>query len=214
MGGAPTTVLSVVEAARRIYNVPHPSDEQVGRVVEKIRAGVLQRSEQGGWTTTIGAVADYMARNEAAKAAHRQKRHQGAEAPPESMEPVSKVYQGLLKDYFFGVVLRRNVSHRGAAFQRAVIGTQFTLLAAGLIFIASAASYALKKPFVPPQHRTVEAWLRQKFEDVEVESIKPVDSSKTVYSADFSYRVKRRRIDSHLNFTLRGNQVVDVNSGD
>lgn len=215
MSDSPSRILSAVEAARRIYDTPQPSEEQVGRVVEKIRSGVLKRSERGGWTTTIGAVADYLARNETAKAATRHHQdHRHEPSPQPSSEPVSDLYQSLLKDYFLAVLLRRKASHRSTAFQQVVIASQLVILGLSLFTIVMFTTYALKKPLVPPQHRIVEAWLDQHFEDVDLQRVQAVDDAKNIFSADFSYRVNKRRIDSHLKFTLRGDLVVDVNSAD
>lgn len=222
----PTLVLSPVEAARRLYNTPSPTAEQVGRVVKKIEAGTLARSERGGITTTLQAVADYLARRE-------EHRHQGRPAagkpdPAGSRAPskqgVTKqhgqeiasfthVYHELLKDYFLAVLLRRKVTHRSQAFQWAVVGSQGTLLAAAIALAAIVSIGAIRATIMSPEHRAIHEWVNGRHEDVRIVNILPLAQPPGGYRVEYNYRIPgQRRIHTSLILTLKDHQVVNFMS--
>lgn len=209
-------VLNAVQAARRIYQTSQPTAEQVGRVVQKIESGVLPRGPKGGATTTVEAVAEYLARRETARAsAHVQQRgqprlHRGRQA----QGPIAHLYRELLTDYFLAVLLRRRTKDRSATFRWAVVATQALLLTAALYAFVAVAAPRFRQRVIPPQQLAAQSWLEGHYQDVEVKSIRVLTKSPATVQAAFSYRVNNRRIHSSLMLTLDGNKVVNVDSGD
>jgi hypothetical protein len=205
-------VISVVEAARRIYNTAQPTPEQVGRTAKKIEAGTLARGPRGGMTTTVDAVAEFMARREAARAgAHLL---QGG-SPPGSeavthTATFSPFYRGVLKEYFLAVVLRRKIANRSPVFYRLVLAGQALLLAGLLLLLATGAVATMRTAVLPADQRAVQAWLQTKYSDCEVDEFQTLPNSKV--RARFHYKVNRRVIRSELSFTVKDGQVVRLNS--
>jgi hypothetical protein len=217
MSGQASHSLTVVEAARKIYRTAEPSADQIGHVVKKIETGVLERGPKGGATTTMAAVADYLARREMSRAfVHVQGSGGPSHSSPRKATdvPVSIVYQHLIKDYFLAVLLRRSVGQRSATFRWAVIGAQVVMLAAALFVLGAVASRTLRRPVVPPHETAIRAWLNEHYENIEVRTLEPLDKSLSTFRVTFSYRVNNKRIDSSLECSLQGSQVVNVTSGD
>lgn len=65
MSGVGHRPLSLVEVARLIFRTPHPSDQQIGRVFERMKVGALRVHQRGAtprdWTTTEESLAEFMA---------------------------------------------------------------------------------------------------------------------------------------------------------
>ena len=65
MSGVGHRPLSLVEVARLIFRTAHPSDQQIGRVFERMKAGALRVHQRGAtprdWTTTEESLAEFMA---------------------------------------------------------------------------------------------------------------------------------------------------------
>jgi len=65
MSGVGQKPLSLVEVARLLFRTPHPSDQQIGRVFERMKAGALRVHQRGAtprdWTTTEESLAEFMA---------------------------------------------------------------------------------------------------------------------------------------------------------
>lgn len=212
-----SSVLNAVEAARRIYQTPHPSASQVGKVIQKIESGVLGQGPQGGATTTVEAVVEYLARRESARATTHladRNRLKGSSAAKHVRGPVVHLYRQLLKDYFLAVLLRRRRSAHSSAFGWTVIGTQTLMLVLAIIVLGTLTTRGLKPRIIPFEERTVQVWLTKHFGDVEIKSIKILDDQASTVRAVFSYRVNNRPIQSTLVVTLHGNQVVNVESDD
>jgi hypothetical protein len=218
MSEQPAAVLSAVEAARRIYNTPAPTPEQVGRTVEKIELGHLTRSPKGGTTTTALAIAEYLAR----RAAHNAARGRGGSRswPADLETPVSVsspatfagFYRELLKDYFLAVVMRRRITHRSLAFQRFAVGSQVALLVMAVALLAGISTAAVRSRLVPPDHRTVKAWVAAKHADAKIHAIHKLEAPAGSYRVNFQYGSGGKQVQSSLILTLDGPQVVDVNS--
>lgn len=210
-------LLTAVQAARRIYQTSQPTAEQVGRVVQKIESGVLPRGPKGGATTTVEAVAEYLARRETARAsAHVQQRgEQRLRRRRQVQVPIAHLYRELLADYFLAVLLRRRTKDRSSAFRWAVVATQVLLLVTALYAFVAVAAPRFRQRIIPPHDLAAQSWLEGHYQDVEVKSVRVLSRSHaTVVQAAFSYRVNNRRIHSTLMLTLDGNKVVSVDSGD
>ncbi len=65
MSGVGRRPLSLIEVARLIFRTPHPSDQQIGRVFERMKAGALRVHQRGAtprdWTTTEDSLAEFLA---------------------------------------------------------------------------------------------------------------------------------------------------------
>jgi hypothetical protein len=227
------TIVSPVEAARRIYNAASPTPEQVGRVVKKIEAGVLARSERGGLTTTLEAVADYMARREAGRGqgarhatelirkaagedvADPQQHHLQTAAGQRSAvgAPLSAVYRELMKDYFLAVLLRRRMAHRSETFHWIVNGSQAVLLTAVIVLAAMVSVGAIRATILPPDHRAIHAWVADRHDDVKVVKIVPLAEPVGSYRVEYNYVISgQRRIYTSMILTLENHQVVRFTS--
>lgn len=206
--------LSAVEAARRVYNTPSPTAEQVGRIVQKIEAGTLARGPRGGISTTAEAVANYMARKEAAQS----RIHRGVDGHKEVVkfqradDPLPTLYKGLLKDYFLAVVLRRKVSNRSGLFHGTVIATQCLLLVGMVALIWLATDLAIQGGLPSTEERAVQTWLDERYQRVEVQSVKVISRAPLRVFARYSYFTNSRRIESQRYFTLEGERVVQTSS--
>jgi hypothetical protein len=209
-------VLSAVEAARRIYNTPSPTAEQVGRVVQKIADGRLKRSPRGGPTTTAESVAEYLARKETAHA----NQHRGSgglpgrQLPPAALahvyDPLQPLVKGLLRDYFLAVVLRRKVNNRSGLFHGAVIATQAMLLVLMIASIWFVTDRAVRSQNASPEKRAVQAWLVQKYENADLKSIEVISRQPLRVKARFNYYVNGRKIESLQFLTLDGDRVIGI----
>ncbi|MDX1947274.1 MAG: hypothetical protein SFU86_17870 [Pirellulaceae bacterium] len=212
MSTAVGSPISAVEAARRIYNTPQPTTEQVGRTVEKIEAGTLPRGPRGGMTTTAEAFAEYMARREAARTgAHL--RTPGAAGEPVPVKHAAKFnpfYRGVLKDYFLAVVLRRDMAHRSPVFQRLVLAGQAVLLVAIISLMITGAATAMRVRALPPEQQAVQTWLAGKYEGCEVTSLRTQPDSRVL--ARFRYQVNGRVIQSELLLRVQAGQVLSIDS--
>jgi hypothetical protein len=203
--------ISVVEAARRIYNTAQPTLDQVGRTAKKIEEGTLARGPRGGMTTTADAVAEYMARREAARTnAHL--RQPDADAvgtmAVKHSAAFSPFYRHVLKDYFLAVVLRRKVANRSPVFHRLVLAGQVVLLAAMLGLFVTGAVATLRTGLLPEDHRAVQAWLQTKYTEVDVDRFQTLpDSTVRVH---FRYKTNRRVIHSEGVFKVAGGRVSRV----
>jgi hypothetical protein len=159
MSEAKSRILSAREAARIIYNTPQPTNEQVGKVGEHLVRGHLKPSAKGGATTTVAAVAEFMA----ASATHR------AGGSTEDRK-LSAMYRGLLGEYFLAVVARRKFSHRSKGFEQAVLAGQILVL---LVLVAAfVGGFRLARGQIAPERVAVERWLAENTEYYRVEEWK------------------------------------------
>lgn len=209
---SPDKVITAVDAARRIYNTTAPSAEQVGRVVQKLAAGSLKRSDNGGPTTTIASVAEYLARREEARSQAPGRRNANDLQAAAHRGVAGNVYRGLLKDYFLAVVLRRRAAHRSGGFQQAVLATQFLLLIVCSCLLYVGATRAWQFGHLPPDHAAIHSWLKTKFDESRVKTIRPDPHRPGAYRTQYSYQVNGRIIQSEASITVRGGQVTGVSS--
>ena len=208
MNSSPSHIVTAVEAARRIYNTPSPTSEQVGRVVEKIHSGTLKRSPKGGPTTTVESIAEYMARREAGRGAS------GVRKATQTRGRLNGFYNELLSDYFFAILMRRRASHRTVAFHRSVMATQAALLVSLIVLMGTVSARTVRSLVLPSDHRAARAWLEEHYPNSEVREIKSLSNPPSSVLVKFRYQVNDRQIHSELTLTLSGSRVTGVNSGD
>jgi hypothetical protein len=209
-------ILTPKEAARRIFNTDTPSEQQVSNVIALMKSGAIARTAPDQWTTTVPAVADYLTRVESARLDPRDRPTRGhaTTSIDSAGTSVSQFYRGLIKDYFLAVLLKRQLHSRSQTFQRVVVASQAVVLLLGLLIIALAAAQVLKKPWVSPEQKIVEAWLSNKFQEVTLRNVSPHTSEPNAVIAKYTYRDGGRIIESKMKFTLSGGQVLSVDSSE
>lgn len=226
-------IVSPIEAARRIYNSAAPTPEQVGRVVQKIESGTLARSERGGLTTTLEAVADYMARREAGRgqaAKHATEIGRKAAGEPEKAPkkhllqtaagqvnsvgaPLSVVYRELMRDYFLAVLLRRKIKHRSQAFHRVASASQALLLVAVMALVAFASVRAIRSTIMPADHQAIHAWVHGRHADANIVKIVPLAEPAGAYRVEYTYAIRgKRTIQTSMILSLEDRRVVRFTS--
>lgn len=151
------SILDLRNAARVLFDVQAPTTEQLNHVRVLLMRGRLPRGPQGGWTTTMAAVTNLLA-----KRALRGRLP--ADAPPSVVadralddicfahrEELPPLYHDLMRQYFGAVLLRRQASRGTLFFERAVMAGQGLLVAVILGLVALAVSPA----FIPQPREQV-----------------------------------------------------------
>lgn len=229
MSGVGTRPLSLVEVARLLFRTAHPSDQQIGRVFERMRAGALRVHQRGAsprdWTTTEESLAEFMA-NEMLK-------RQNAVARPAPVKPraptragngskrterataadsVRGVYRGIWRDYFLAVMLRRRIAHRSVSFHRAVLAGQVAVLLSilGLILGVSRSFQG-----TPAERIAVKHYLAGQTDSFHIERWYPSqpDESGAGLLVEVEYRYKKdshRAIHTRRTFRVSGDEVSEV----
>jgi len=193
--------LTVEEAARIIYSTPTPTEQQKGKVRDKLRRGTLRRSPRSPWSTTAWAVAEYLA-------ARTSPQHRRPGAPKD----LQGLYGGLLRDYFLALVLRRRAAGRSRLFQRTVVAGQVVVLAASLWLIAT---IALKtRSAMAPERAAVQEWLeaniRGRYRIVEWFPPRPSDEGVTLRLRYQYFTPGRKGIVTDREFEVVEGRVVST----
>lgn len=232
--------LSIVEAARLLYRTDAPSDQQMWRVFERMKAGAIRvidrQSAPRDWTTTERALADYVA-------AEMVKRHGGgtiAEAktivstkptrpvaqgkqtahrlPPsrtpsgQDSQNLQQVYHSIWRDAFLAVLLRRRIAHRSATFHRWALAGQILLLIALPGTAAGLVRTTTER--APPEHAAIERWIEANTDFYDVQQFCPgrpsPDGTGTIIEVEYRYTKDSRRVIT----TRRTLLVVDDEVGE
>jgi len=203
-------VLSAREAARIIYNAPHPTDEQTNKVRAKIARGLLPASAKGHWTTTSGGVADYLAANVGRPPDPQAKSTGRGAQRPEADKNLSKFYRDLLKDYFLAVTLRRRSGGHTRTFDRAVLAGQIGTLLLGFALLGLGYRAGLRAAHSAEQVAVL-SWL-----DGNVQSYKIVEWFPPVAFQDgaiirvrYKYFENRKPIETDRRFLVRPGQPAE-----
>lgn len=168
--------ISAEQAARLIYRTETPDPTQVGAVCALMQRGELKQSVQRRFTTTRGAVAEYLAAGELRRCQTHPSPSKRAVGQA-SNRRLRQVYRELLHDYFRSLVFCGRPRDRSPQFRRAVLGMQIVILLALLgiggwtIRTMLAGEPLIEEPWMQAgrqrvvQHdagekRIVEAWLR------------------------------------------------------
>ena len=227
--------LSIVDAAKLLYRTDAPSDQQVGRVYERMKAGMIRVQDRATtpreWTTTEQDLADFVA----AEMVKRQSSAPAAAPSRHSKNPLSRpgtaktlvastpqvrdaqhlkqVYHSIWRDAFLAVMLRRRIAHRSATFHRWALVGQITLLvslvgtAVGLVRITTERSV--------PEHAAIEQWIDENTDFYEVQKWHPVQPSPdgTGVTVEVEYRYtkeSRRMITTRRTLLVLGDSVSEV----
>jgi hypothetical protein len=222
--------VSIVEAARLIYRTRSPSERQIRRVYQRMKAGLLEVHEYGGepteWTTTEQSLAEYLATSmvkprkppPAAEAAQRAGDGLGRRARRSTKDirearRLRDVYRGMWRDYFLAVLLRRRTAHRSTAFRRAVVAGQAAILV-GLIAVCAAAVRFAIEP-VPPQRAAIDRWIDAITDRHEITRWHPAQSAPdgrgVLVEVEYRYASgSPRTIHTRRTFRVVGDEVSEV----
>jgi len=198
-------ILSPERAAALLYNTPAPTATQATKVREKIARGVLGRSSRGGWTTTPGSIARYLADKAAAKAARPQRQtpatFRGAKMPG--------FYRELMRDYLLALVMRRTTRKRSWVFLYAVSAMQVVLVLAPLVATVATWRSVVAARVVSPARAAVERWLADEYDEHEIQKL--TEGSDGAVRAMFWYRqAGSKRIESDRLFKIEDGRVTKV----
>jgi hypothetical protein len=225
--------VSIIDAARFIYRTRSPSDRQVHCVYQQMKAGTLRVRHYAGpplkWTTTEEALAEFLA----ASQLERSLGHQAVEAAKkrstignadehtaqlphhyeEESEKLRDVYQGIWRDYFLALLLRRRMVHRSVAFHRAVIGGQVMLLVALVATFIGGIRFTFEH--TPPEHTAIERWLGENTDEHQVTrwhapEAAP-DGNGSIIRVQYRYQKdSRRSIYTDRTFQVAGDEVTEL----
>lgn len=215
--------LSAVDAARIIFRTDAPSEEQIGRVYERMRAGVIRVTDRTrplhAWMTSESALADYLAAERTRKP-NRRTPANGVKktAPPGKTraangKQVVEVYRAIWRDYFLAVMLKRRMSHRSRAFHRAVLGGQIALL----LFICATFYFGLRFTIAPsrPEQAAIERWIDEHTDSHLVTRWHPTlagdEPDEVVVEVEYRYtRDSARAIHTKRRFSVKGDVVAEL----
>ena len=202
-------LLSAREAARIIYNAPEPTDEQTNKVRAKIARGLLPASAKGHWTTTSGAVADYLAANVARPRTSRGAAGSAVQRPADK-ENFSKFYRNLLKDYFLAVTLRRRSGSRTRTFDSAVLAGQIGALVLGAAVLVLGYRAGLRVRHSAEQVAVL-AWLDGNLKTYKIiEWFPPAPHEEgAIIRIRFKYFENRKPIETDRRFLVRPGQSAE-----
>lgn len=198
-------VLTAQRAAALLYNTQTPTMEQVAKVQAKIARGMLVRSNRGGWTTTPGAIAQYLADKSSKEAARSGRKataiRRGATMPG--------FYRELVKDYLLAMMMRRTLRKRSAVFLYAVSAMQVALVLTPLVVTITTWRSVDAARSISTERAAVERWLANKYYEHQVQTL--TETSDGTTHVKFWYRQKdSKRIESDRVFTIESGQVTNV----
>lgn len=224
--------LSIADAARLLYRTDAPSDQQIGRVYERMKAGAIRVHDTSAaprhWTTTEKALADYVAVemvkrqdavNPVAVAKPRGEplasRTRGAAQSDRARDAktLKDAYHNIWRDAFLAVLLRRRMAHRSARFHHGVVVCQIALLI-GLIGIALGAIRLTMRP-IAPEHMAIERWIEQATDTYSVTRWHPTqtaaDGQGVTVEVEYRYtKQSRKPINTRRTFRVIGDSVSEM----
>ncbi len=239
MSNAGRRPLALVEVARLLFRTPHPNDQQIGRVFERMKAGALRVHERGrtplDWTTTEESLAEFMA-NEMLKRQSARNRAPSAQRKDLSPSPTTAaahrramvgqharqqvsaandmrgVYRGIWRDYFLAVMLRRRIAHRSVAFYRAVLAGQIVVLLS-IVVLAFGLWKSIK--LAPPERQAIVRFLVAQTDSFHVERWHPSrttdDGTALLVEVEYRYtKESRRAIHTRRTFRVVGDEVSEL----
>ena len=202
------------EASKLIYTTDRPSDGQIQWVERQLKLGAIRgirpSSTKSQWTTTAGAIAQYMAEASLPNAA-------GPNSGPAQRggAELGGIYRDSLKDYFLAVIFRRKQRRVSRQFRRAVVvGQMLTLLILATVTVFSVLAL-LAGP--APEHTAIEAWIQQNAERFTIIQWHPAEPSAdgrgVMVRVRYRYTTAHGKlITSERLFLVRGDRVVGVDS--
>lgn len=218
--------LALIEVARLIFRTKSPTEAQVARVQKLMKSGLLLECQCVGppaqWTTTAGAIADYLAKESLKRQTGKQTITDSSAAPvpsifedrvyePDNSAQLKSLYKGIWSDYFLTVFMQRKTVNHSAKFKQAVLAGQVVLLV-GLIF-AMLSVVKLSTVAVPPEHAIVERWIDEHTDSYTVRKWYPIVPAKNGEGAmlrvEYSYKSENnpKMIITDRRFIVVGDQA-------
>jgi hypothetical protein len=215
------SILDLRNAARLLFDVQAPTPEQLNHVRVLLMRGRLPRSAQGGWTTTMAAVTNLLAKRSL-------RGRLPAEAPPsvvasralDSMtfahrEELPPLYRDLLRQYFGAVLLQRQASRGTLFFERAVMAGQCLLVVVIMGLVAMAVSPAFSPR--PREQVLVEQFIAGENERYEILKWIPLEGSADTQRVRVLFRYyspSGKPIETDRIYTVNGDDVALDNGSD
>ncbi len=177
--------------------------------------GTRSSSAKSQWTTTAGAIAQYMA--EASLPNSAGPNSAGPNRGPARLggAELNGIYRDMLKDYFLAVVFRRKQRRASKQFRRAVVvGQVLTLL-----MLAAVTAFSVLPLLAGPavEHTAIEAWIQQNAGRFTIINWHPAELAAD--GRGVRVRVRYRYTTAHGKlvtserlFLVRGGRVVGVDS--
>lgn len=206
--------LSLTEAAQLIFKTDAPTAEQVVKVRRLIAKGVMAGQNDGHWSTSTKAVADYLATASLHRHAARNRSQTDDEVPAfrkRNTAEIRPIYNDLMSDYVMAMLMRRDVRQRSANFRRTVLAGQLIVVAAimlGCLWLAVGSAE------VPKELPVVEAYLNKKHSWVQIEEWHPPTPGRDGFGNNIQvvYQVKERGKPKSVEavFSVRGDVVMGI----
>lgn len=236
------SAISVAEAARTLFRTSTPSDEQILLVCRLMRSGHLQAQKLAGppatWSTTALALAEYMASSTVHRSSMQRLKSADRDILPSSesandgaeeqsaLESASRgrsekqwghlagIYREIWRDYFFAMLLRRQAQQRGAAFQRAVLIGQISLLVL-IVALFVVAGLGVRSFRTPAGHAAILRHIDKSSDEFSVMRWhKPVPApagAGELFRVEYRYRKGSNRwIHTDRTFLLKGEMAVEM----
>ncbi|MBX3414239.1 MAG: hypothetical protein KF708_16245 [Pirellulales bacterium] len=227
--------LSIVEATRLLYRTDAPSDQQIGRVYERMKAGLIRVHDRAAtprdWTTTEQDLADYVAAEMMKRQSHAPSisvattakppaTKRTAEKPSMTARPqvrdaqhLKQVYHNIWRDAFLAVLLRRRIAHRSATFHRCALAGQVLLLVTLVGTAAALTGFTMER--TPPEHTAIERWIDENTDFFEVVKWYPVqtspDGAGSMVEVEYRYtKDSRRVITTRRTLLVQGEDVREM----
>ena len=231
MNISPEKTLTVIDAARLMFRTKSPSQAQVSRIQKLIKAGALSNCHCEGpplnWTTTAGSIAEYLAKESLQKQTAKHATSSGEVKAPsifnaeksesENEAELKSLYEGIWRDYFLSVFLRRKAAHHSKNFKRAVLAGQVLLLV--LLVGTMVGGVRLTMEPVPPERSVVELWLEQNTEYYSINEWFPPEPAPNgpgkVLRVKYSYhKGNTRPIQTDRYFLVQGGTAQEIDTDD
>ena len=185
-----------------------------------MKSGMLPVHDYGRepleWTTTEGALADYLAARLSQPRAKPTRLSEGDQLPVKASRSTRRdraatelrsVYRGILRDYFLAIMLRRRTGSRSATFRRCVLAGQIVMLASFAGLLVTLVRIATPAP--RPEFDMVQKWIDEATDRYEVLRWHPIKIPPDGHGVVVEVEYKYAKDSSRTIFTRRSFRVVD-----
>jgi len=219
--------LSIADAACVLYRTDSPSDEQIGRVFERMKAGAIEVVDRDcaprDWLTTEQSLADFVAATMVRRQTPKRGTQPSVAATLATQRPavagrgrdagqLATMYHSIWRDAFLAVLLRKRLAHRSHAFHRAALCAQIVLLLMLVGTVFGAVRWTVAP--VVPEHRAIEAWIDAETDTHSVVRWHPPQAAEgggTLIEVEYRYTKDTTRvITTRRTFQVRGDTVQEV----
>jgi len=214
--------LALIEVTRLIFRTKSPSEAQVARVQKLMKSGLLLECKCVGppaqWTTTAGAIADYLARESLKRQAEKQTITDSSSVPvpsifedrvyePEDAAQLKSLYKGIWSDYFLTVFMQRKTVNHSGTFKRAVLAGQVIVLLIMVIAMISVVNFSMES--VPPERVVVERWIAENTDEYTIQTWFPPQPAASGEGVLMRVKYSYKSGGSKVIYTDRNFLIVD-----